>query len=275
MSNKDARNGFNDVDRTGNAERYVRCLDTQYQDDQTLVRQKNKVLTLLDVQKGHYVLDAGCGTGVDAFKMAECVGHKGRIVGIDSSQKMVEVASKRSQNTNMPIEFKQASIYELPFKDRFFDRSRSDKTFQHLTNPQSALSELIRVTKRGGQIVVSDPDHDSLIIDTPFTDINNRFIQFRSQQMVQGSIGHQLYRMFKEAGLVNVQVVPLTAVYTNYEEKKASAPYLDEIWYANKMNVVTEAEAQKWSDYLRQAIENGRFLCLQTYMVTIGTIPSS
>jgi hypothetical protein len=91
--------------------------------------------------------------------------------------------------------------------------------------------------------------------------------------MAQGSIAHQLYNLFKEFGLVDVGIETLTRAYTNYEEKKVSSPYLEEIWLANKQGVVTKEEAEKWAAYLREAIENNRFLCLQTYVITMGFKP--
>jgi ubiquinone/menaquinone biosynthesis C-methylase UbiE len=137
-------------------------------------------------------------------------------------------------------------------------------------NKARALEELIRVTKPGGKIIIAEPDHDSLIIDTPFVDVNHRFMRFRSDQMAQGSIAHQLYNMFKELGLESVSIEPLTRAYTNYEEKKVSSPYLEEIWMAQEQGVVTKEEAENWTAYLRDAVENDRFLCLQTYVITTG-----
>lgn len=228
---------------------------------------KQRTLQLADIQPGQVVLDAGCGIGNDAVQMAELVGASGHVFGIDSSQKMIDSAIANMAGSALPLAFRQGSIYELDFADNFFDRCRADKTFQHLADPQAALQELMRVTKPGGKIIIADPDHDSLIIDTPFTEINHRFTQFRSSHITQGGIAHQLYGLCKELGLVDVTVYPLANAYTNYEEK-VSSPYLDEIWMAQKQGAVTEDEAEKWAGYLREAIENGRFLCLQTYVVT-------
>src|SRR2546423_9835403 len=47
---------------------------------------------VLDLRKGSSVLDAGCGTGDDVRQLADVVGSKGRVVGVDTAT-MVEAAS--------------------------------------------------------------------------------------------------------------------------------------------------------------------------------------
>lgn len=91
--------------------------------------------------------------------------------------------------------------------------------------------------------------------------------------MPQGGIAHQLYGICKELGLVRVDAQPLTHVYTDYEEKKVTSPYLEEIWFAHQHGTVTQEEAEKWAAYLQQAIENKRFMCMQTYIITTAFKP--
>ena len=182
-------------------------------------------------------------------------------------------AQKNAAAVDLPITFRCSSIYQLEFENSFFDRCRADKTFQHLSDPRAALKEMIRVTKPGGKIIIADPDHDSLIIDTPFTDVNQRFTRFRSAHMPQGGIAHQMYGICKELGLVNVYVDALTHVYTDYEEKKVTSPYLEEIWVAEQHGVVSHEEAEKWAAYVLEAIESERFMCMQTYVITMAMKP--
>lgn len=260
---------FTDVDGSNNPKFFVNCLEEQYARNSLLRLNKTRTLQLADIQAGHFVLDAACGTGKDAVQMAAFVGT-GHVFGVDNSQEMIATAKTNAAPLNLPVTFQQGTIYQLDFEDNFFDRCRADKTFQHLADPRAALEELIRVTKPGGKIIIAEPDHDSLIIDTPFVAVNHRFMRFRSDHMAQGGIAHQLYNMFKELGLKRVAIEPLTRAYTSYEEKKVSSPYLEEIWLAQEAGAVTKEEAESWAAYLREAIENDRFLCLQTYVITTG-----
>jgi ubiquinone/menaquinone biosynthesis C-methylase UbiE len=267
--------GFEDVDGSDNPQLFVRSLNEQYVKNSVLRTHKQHTLDQSDIQEGHIVLDAGCGIGIDAIQMAALVGKSGHVFGIDKSHEMIATAESNAAPFDLPLTFHTGSIYQIEFEDNYFDRCRSDKTFQHLTDPRAALKELIRVTKPGGKIIIADPDHDSLIIDTPLTDVNHRFVRFRSDRMPQGGIAHQLYGICKELGLQKVNIQPLTHAYTDYEEKKITSPYLEEIWFAQQQGAVTREEAEKWADYLQKAIENGRFMCMQTYIITTAFKPDT
>jgi ubiquinone/menaquinone biosynthesis C-methylase UbiE len=265
--------GFSDVDGSAEPEHFINCLNEQYAKDSALRVNKQRTLELAELHDGHTVLDAGCGVGFDAIQMAAQVGQTGHVFGVDLSEEMISQARLNAAHLNLPLTYRTGNIYQLEFGDNYFDRCRVDKTFQHLSDPQAALKELIRVTKPGGKILVADPDHDSVIIDTPYADINHRFLRFRSDHMPQGGIAHQLYGFCKELGLVDVQVEPLTHVYTEYEQKKITSPYLDEIWVAQEHGAVTREEAEAWTAYLKQAIESNRFMCMQTYIITCAFKP--
>ena len=270
MTDQPAPPGFSDVDGSQDPQFFVDCLNRQYAGDSAMRRNKERTLALVDLQAGHTILDAGCGIGLDAIQMARLVGPGGRVLGVDRSREMIAAASANAARLDLPLTFQQGDIYQLDFPDGLFDRCRADKTFQHLSDPLAALKELVRVTKGGGKIVIADPDHDSLVIDTPFPDVNHRFVRFRSDHMPQGGIAHRLPGLCKQLGLIDVQAEPLTHVYTDYEEKKITSPYLDEIWVAQENGAVTREEAENWAAYLKQAIENGRFLCMQTYIITVA-----
>lgn len=262
---------FTAVDQSDDPDWFVKCLERQYAGG-LLRRQKQRTLALLDIQPGQLILDAGCGTGVDAQVMAELVGATGRVVGVDLSARML--AAAHPHPTPLPLTFCQADLCALPFADETFDRGRADKTFQHLPNPRAALLELVRVLKPCGRVVIADPDHDSLIIDTPYRELNRRFAHWRSDAMRQGGIAHRLYGLCRELGLEQITVEPITTVFTDYTGKKVTSPYLDEMRYAQKEGVFTAEEADTWIAYLEKAIQEDRFLCLQTYTITTAIKPA-
>jgi ubiquinone/menaquinone biosynthesis C-methylase UbiE len=265
--------GFSEVDNSENPQSLVNCLNEQYAKGSVHRYNKQRTLQLVDLQAGQTILDAGCGIGLDAIQMAVLFGKTGHVFGVDHSHEMIATAKSNAAHLNLPLTFRYGNIYQLEFQDNIFDRCRVDHTFQHLSDPQAALKELIRVTKPGGKIIITDPDHDSLIIDTPYAEVNLRFIRFRSDHMQQGGIAHQLYGLCKEHGLIDVHAEPLTHVYTDYEEKKITSPYLDEIWVAQEHGVVTRDEAEKWIAYLQKSIEEDRFMCMQTYIITTAVKP--
>jgi ubiquinone/menaquinone biosynthesis C-methylase UbiE len=86
----------------------------------------------------------------------------------------------------------------LPFETDYFDSCRSERLFQHLSNPAQALSEMTRVTKSGGWVVVLDTDWGSLSTNSDETDIERRLARFMAESFLQnGYSGRKLYRLFK------------------------------------------------------------------------------
>ncbi len=87
------------------------------------------------------ILDLGCGTGfiTKAFENA---------VGVDSSIGMLKLAPKK-------IRFVCADISYLPFKDESFDCVFSLTVLQDVDRLESAIAEIKRVLKQGGQFILS------------------------------------------------------------------------------------------------------------------------
>lgn len=116
---------------------------------------KRASFALLDIKPGDRVLDVGCGVGEDAVELAQLVGPAGRVVGIDSSQALIE----RARGATSPpgnVEFVVADAVSLSFADESFDRCRCDRTLQHVPTPDLALAEMARVTRVGGVVVISE-----------------------------------------------------------------------------------------------------------------------
>lgn len=272
MTQQPPKAEFTNVDAAAHPEYLVQCLD-----DQRAARfnqmYKQHTFTLLDIQPGHSVLDAGCGTGQDALEMAWLVGATGHVVGIDFSQTMIDEANKRSQGMSLPASFRQGDVHRLESKDNTFDRCRADKTFQHLPEPRQALAELIRVTKPNGKLLIVEPDHETVVIDTPYKDVTRRFLSFRSDSLQQGGISHQLYGLFKEYGLKDVAVEPLCNVSLDYETINRVMHFDGGIRIAAEYGAVTPEEADRWIASVEEAARSGRFFHAITYFITTGYKP--
>ena len=188
---------------------------------------------------------------------------------------MIGESQKRMAGAPSCLRFLQDDVLHLHFEDAYFDACFSINTFQHLPDPDRALSQLVRVTKPGGRIAVADPDHELVAIDTPYGEVNRKFLQFRSDSLKQGGLAHRLYGLFRQRGLADVRVEVWPLVFTDYEQRRLTAPYLDEIWVAQEHGAVSREEAEAWSAYLRQAVAEGRFLSIQTNIITLGRKPGA
>jgi ubiquinone/menaquinone biosynthesis C-methylase UbiE len=101
------------------------------------------------------VLDVGCGTGLTTFKVLEhCNGH-GQFVGIDISPGMIEQAKAATEFQGVSnCVFVVGDAETLDYPDDYFDVVFSNSVFHWFVNKLSALKEMHRVLKPGGQVAL-------------------------------------------------------------------------------------------------------------------------
>jgi SAM-dependent methyltransferase len=115
---------------------------------------------------GDFVLDVGCGTGYSLRQYAKRHAING--FGIDYAQAMVDTAKKRAaQETGLvgSVDYRQASVMELPFADNAFNVITSARCLMALLDwgqQQAALLELKRVLKPGGVLVLMEGTYQGL-----------------------------------------------------------------------------------------------------------------
>ncbi len=102
---------------------------------------------------GKNVLDVGCG---DGYLMAQLASHATRVVGVEFESKAVEFARAKLQSSPN-CEVVQDSCYKLPFANGDFDCSTSTDVIEHLTEPKRHLSEICRVLKPDGVLILTTP----------------------------------------------------------------------------------------------------------------------
>ena len=97
------------------------------------------------------ILDAGCGEGFTLNKLyQEEMGEE--LEGIDGSEEAISIGKKIHPHLSL----KRASIYKLPYKDSSFDLVLSTEVLEHLEEPEKALKEIIRVSRK--YILLSVPN---------------------------------------------------------------------------------------------------------------------
>jgi ubiquinone/menaquinone biosynthesis C-methylase UbiE len=155
MSTYPHSNLFTQVDRTKDPDFFVRFMD-EAQKPAGIQASKRLMLERMALAPGKAVLEVGCGPGTDVFDMVELVGPAGRLVGLDASEVMIAEARRRAKALCVPITFEVGDVQALPFPDGTFDVCRAGRLLQHLPNAERALTEMVRVTRSGGRIVVFD-----------------------------------------------------------------------------------------------------------------------
>jgi len=112
-------------------------------------------LKSISIKRNWNCLDAGCGIGNNLFTLSEFFD---RIIACDISQQALNYAEERFKNSR--INFIQADIKNLPFKDNFFDIVICTEVLEHIDDLTQARNELFRVLKKeNGYFIISTPNY--------------------------------------------------------------------------------------------------------------------
>mmetsp|Transcript_10703 Transcript_10703/g.16241 ORF Transcript_10703/g.16241 Transcript_10703/m.16241 type:complete len:383 (-) Transcript_10703:122-1270(-) len=273
-----------------------------------VVDYKRTIYDLMEIKAGDSIVDIGCGTGADVLAFSERLlssaaskksndgssGGESVVVGVDISETMVQTAHKNLSKSRLG-ESDTAADDENALKISFcvgnaedlsgvilsntFDICRCDRSLQHVENPQSAVQEMVRITKPGGTIVISEPDWETLVVDSPsYAKTTRMILNHFTNTRVNGWMGRQLPRLLKNtdlsSGLVeNVRVLPLVSPVQDLTFVREA--YLDKARkLAVEASVVTKEEASDWMEELVGLDEAGLFFSSLTIYVARGTVRS-
>lgn len=115
---------------------------------------RKKVVALSGAKTGQKVLDCATGTGDLAIEFNQAVGLTGEVIGTDFCVEMMEPAPKKARAQGYDISFQFADVMNLPFEDKRFDICSISFGIRNVQDPKKGLSEMARVTKSGGQVMV-------------------------------------------------------------------------------------------------------------------------
>jgi ubiquinone/menaquinone biosynthesis C-methylase UbiE len=205
-STADITQGFKQVDQAKDPRFFIEFLDAR----KTIEGErevKELILEMLDLHPGARVLDVGSGAGDDAREIAEHVGPRGKVVGIDLSEALVAEAKRRAAGSALLVEFRLGDVRKLDFADATFDRIRTDRVLMFVPEIETAIAEMARVLRPGGRLVASELDHELRFIDSRLSEINRKVQAAWAASNPQPCLGRQLARLFADHGLRNAKSV--------------------------------------------------------------------
>jgi demethylmenaquinone methyltransferase/2-methoxy-6-polyprenyl-1,4-benzoquinol methylase len=122
-------------------------------------RWRERAADLAQLAPGARALDVACGTGDLALELARRVGPGGEIVACDFSEQMLDLARLKAagRDANVPhapIRVEWANALELPYADDEFAAATVGFGVRNFSDLERGLSELVRVVRPGGRVVV-------------------------------------------------------------------------------------------------------------------------
>jgi len=157
---------------------------------------------MASLRPGETVLDLGAGGGFDAFLAARAVGPTGKVIGVDMTPDMVNLARTNARKINATnVEFRLGEIEHLPVADGTVDVIMSNCVINLSPEKQAVFDEAFRVLRVGGRLAISD-----VVAIAPIPD------ELRTQAAaIAGCIGgaaplDDVKRMLFKAGFKSVEV---------------------------------------------------------------------
>ncbi len=115
---------------------------------------RKAVWEILDTEHPLNILDVACGTGDFTIEIAQKAAAGSRVTGIDLSEGMMKIGREKIAEAGVEAEMVQGDCEALPYGEGTFDRISVGfgvRNFEHL---ELGLSEMSRVLKDGGKLVV-------------------------------------------------------------------------------------------------------------------------
>ena len=153
----------------------VDWLFESFYEDETKVREG--MVDLLNLHPKSRVLEIGCGTGRDSFRIGRRLGGEGVLYVQDLSRNMViktkkAISSYRKEHRlDCEANYFVSDALHLPFRDNVFDAVFHFGGFNNFSAPKESLNEFARITKKGGKVVIGDESVPPWLEDSTFGDI--------------------------------------------------------------------------------------------------------
>lgn len=274
MAQEEFLTQWNTIDQTGKSAEYQNYLH-QVSALEAVHAYKQQSFACLRVQLGDHLLDVGCGNGDEVRTLAHLVGDSGLVVGIDSSVQLIEAAQRSDGNAGLPVRFEVGNAHSLPYENERFDGCRADRVLQHVINREAVLSEMIRVTKVGGWLVVSDPDWETLVVDASGNrGLTRKILNYITDRTATtGWAGRESYRLFKQAGLHAVTATSMVVILTDFTLARTLLYLQSAVEEMVKQGELTSTEATDWLHHLHTADQLGRFFSAMTGFTVAGQKP--
>jgi len=107
------------------------------------------------------ILDAGCGTGEAASRLAEHF-PRSQVLGVDIIDEHLELARSRCARLAPRLSFEHRNVFDLEFPDHSFDLTVCRHVIHSIPHPDRVVAELVRVTRPGGYLHLIPEDYGML-----------------------------------------------------------------------------------------------------------------
>lgn len=221
------------------------------------------------LSRGMSVLELGCGTGVVTRELAQFAGGSGRVVGLDVSLQLLDMARRTRPPEDTTIEYVHGNACKLEFPSNSFDASCAITLLAHIEDLDKVVKEMIRVTRR--TVMLLDQDYQTLVFENSNTRLTRAILQCGADyNVLDGWCGRKLAGLLVRHRLRDVHCWPF--VYSERESQSYLITIAERFAaLAASRGIVTEEEARIWLQELYDRAIEGTFYASLNYYFSFGT----
>lgn len=109
----------------------------------------------VNLSNSSHIIDIACGTGALTREIAKTLSGKGRVVGVDLNETMIEVAQANQPKSDHAFEWHAADVCDIPYQDGSFDYAFIQQGLQFFPDKPAALKEVHRILRNQGQLFLT------------------------------------------------------------------------------------------------------------------------
>jgi len=227
------------------------------------------VFESLAVESGQSILDLGCGGGYQARSLALAVGSEGRVVGVDPSQKQLEVAREYCSDLDN-VEFTQDSGNDLSFDNETFDSATSTNVLDYIDDIDSVVAELRRVLRKGGRLCTISILWDHHRFHGADPALNGTILDVFRDHCPHQMLPLELPKMLLANGFAGIGSVPIPILNKTMHDNAFAFWTSKVISIFAINNGMPEDDVALWQRQLEEADRDGRFGFVSMSVLTTG-----
>lgn len=242
----------------------IKQLEALYRTGDAL-RRRHLVRAALGASAGERILDVGCGPGFYCAELLDEVGSDGKVVGLDSSPQMLDLAARRCEGHDN-VEFREADATSLALEDADFDGAVCVQVLEYVPDVSAGLAELHRVLRPGGRLVVWDVDWATVSWRSADRARMDRVLVAWDEHLAHPSLPRTLAPAMRSAGFEHVEMEAHSFATADFDPDTYGAAAVPIVRsFVPGHNGVSNDEAKAWAAEQRELGERGEFYfaCVQ------------
>jgi ubiquinone/menaquinone biosynthesis C-methylase UbiE len=235
-----------------------------------IVKQREIVISTLNLQPNSRILDIGSGPGLLIEDMAKTVDQRGLICGIEISAPFIALSQERCSHLSQ-VEIREGDATSLPYSNEEFNVAVSTQVYEYIKDIDGCLKEIFRILKPGGRATIVCTDWDTILWNTDNKDRMDQILKTFETHCADPRLPRKIIPKLRNVGFVINNLDVYTIVNPEYNENTYSHGIIDFIVsFVSGKNGITPEEVKSWAGELHQkGDENNYFFSINRYIFVV------